>query len=189
MTRFEALSPLPLAGMEVMLDGMKLDFSAVAQSIASEFLTPVGPIPLERLMRLHAPTIEVFRTAGLKWDQIGRLLAQAGVCRTDGRPFSAAQLRGVYRRSTSCSAIVSQPGPEGTRPVRQAEKLRPNPKCDAAASVQRTLPTGECRETTPRLRRRDELVPDGRPVEGLRPARTQVLDLMRQSADARRSRN
>lgn len=189
MTRFEALSRLPLAGMELMLDGMKVDFSAVAQSIASEFLTPVDPIPLERLMRLHAPTIEVFRTAGLKWDQIGRLLAQAGVCRTDGRPFSAAHLRGVYRRSTSRAAFVSQSGPEGTIPARQAAKHMSNSKGEAATSVPRTQQINGCRERAPRPRQPDELVPDGAPIDKQRPARCQVLDLMRQSADARRSRN
>lgn len=170
---------------------MKPNFSAVAHLLASDFLTPVGPIPLERLMRLHAPAIDTFRAAGLKWDQIGQLLAQAGVCRPDGRAFSAAHLRGVYRRSTRRSAVVSQTEPDGVSLIRQAGELRSKPESAKASSKQRTnsLPPNESRETEPGRRRRDEGVPDGPVVETTLYPRTQVLDLMRQSADARRSRN
>ena len=81
-----------------MLFGMKHDHNEMAARLATDFFSPAGPIPVERLVTRHIDAFEDMRTSGLTWEQISRLLANAGVLRRDGGAFPPSHLRGVYGR-------------------------------------------------------------------------------------------
>ncbi len=81
-----------------MLSGMKDDFRQMLAEMASDYIGPAGPIPLERLLRKHHRLLVDLRAGGLTWEQVSRVLAGAGVLHRNGRAFPPSHLRGVFGR-------------------------------------------------------------------------------------------
>lgn len=83
---------------------MKHDLEQKIAGMASDFCSPAGAIPIERLIRMHLRRFEDLRERGLTWEQVSRLLAKGGITRRDGRAFDPAHLRGVYGRHRNRAA-------------------------------------------------------------------------------------
>lgn len=111
---------------------MKNDINHALQELGRAFDTGAGPIPLERLVALHLGVFRDFRTRGLTWDQISRLLVRGGVVRPDGRPFGAAHLRGIFARQLKRNRRSAQPSRElapTMAPIRASGMIKqPSPR-------------------------------------------------------------
>lgn len=111
----------------VNIGGIVRDFSGVA-----------GPIPIERLIRMHLGDICALRRGGLTWSQVSGLLLTAGVRRTDGRGFAPAHLRGVFHRQLARHEVDKRKerhrlvGEKLSRPIKAIRPITEGPSAPAA---------------------------------------------------------
>lgn len=83
---------------------------STARELARKFVAdcsgPIGPLPVQRVLRSHLQFFAALRHAGSTWDQIAALLRSEGLTSKNGGPVSAAVLRAQYgkesRRSPGC---------------------------------------------------------------------------------------
>lgn len=69
----------------------KNDINRRAAAFASALQGPLGPMPLERVLRQHVELLTDLRQAGASWRQIAALMAHQGIRRKDGHPVDATQ--------------------------------------------------------------------------------------------------
>lgn len=163
---------------------MDSDLKEQLKALAATFHGPVGPTPLERVIRRHFSTLEALRAIGMTWQQIGLLLAREGVHRADGLPFPAAHIRGVVgrqRKRASAPPMIAVPI---TKPARHLPREEPIPWTKAACGISpRTASTQRNTVKSPRRvpGSSDEVSLAESPMD-----RARVLEIMRRSARARR---
>jgi len=86
------------------------------KKIDLEARSPLGQIPIDRMLENHIALFDDLRAAGFTWQQIA-----AGISswrKKDGTPISADQLRGAFSRARrqSQSKLVQRPRPSVTQP-------------------------------------------------------------------------
>lgn len=102
-----------------------------ARRIAAALRSPAGQIKLARVVGAHLDWFDFVQHRGLSWDQIIRVLTDAGARRENGLPFSRGHLsstvwRARQERQQEIAAPPQQPPPPRSAfPQPQAPAARP----------------------------------------------------------------
>ena len=82
------------------------------KALAADLDGPLGPRPLDQVLRRHLDLFEELRRGGAQWSQIAHAIAAAGVRRADGGTVSADHLRGTISRLSKRQLRPHPPSPE-----------------------------------------------------------------------------
>jgi len=151
------------------------------KALSDDLEGPLGPRPLDQVLRRHLDLFEELRGAGAQWSQIAHAIAAAGVRRADGGMVSADHLRGTVSRQFKARFRRSPPGPEAVteppakRPSRlkhsgekrhvalqgpQGQGTAPSPTTTTGARFSTAVPSPKDRETkkeaTPEMPKRSQ---------------------------------
>lgn len=141
-----------------------------ARKIAAALRSPAGQIKLARVIGRHLDWFDLVQRFGLSWDQMIRVLADAGATRENGLPFSRGHLSStVWRARQERQPEIAAP-PQQQPPPRSTF---PQPQAPAA---------GPARET---FRSVDE-ARDSRASPAAPTDKGDLRDYMRKAAEARR---
>jgi hypothetical protein len=93
----------------------KDDIDRRATEFAAALEGPLGPMPLERVVRQHVELFNDLRQAGASWRQIAALMVRHGVRRKDGESVDSTQWASMVSRAGRLlyplEANVSTPSP------------------------------------------------------------------------------
>lgn len=170
---------------------MTHDVQKIVSAMTADFHGPVGPIPVERLLRKYHHLLADLRKRGLTWEQISRLLAGGGIKHRNGLAFPAAHLRGVFRRHLSRgSEPYSHDAAARSGRVNTASRSREAIARSAATKTSISPASGVIKHGTPPGDRpasgQGLSSPDNQPRGSALDDRAQVFAVMRQSIQARR---
>lgn len=105
-----------------------------ARKIAAALRSPAGQIKLARVVGHHLDWFDLVQRRGLSWDQMIRVLADAGATRENGLPFSRGHLSSTVWRARQDRPQEIIPPPQQSPPQRsalphpQASAVRPAPE-------------------------------------------------------------
>lgn len=137
-----------------------------ARRIAAALRSPGGQIKLARVVGAHLDWFGLVQQRGLSWDQMIRVLANAGATRENGLPFSRGHLS-----STVWRARQERPG---------MAMVLPQTPSGSAASV-----ASAARSDTRKVRA-DKTAPETHTDKRPQANKRDLRDYMRRAAEARR---
>jgi cytosine/adenosine deaminase-related metal-dependent hydrolase len=80
------------------------DIDRRSAAFAAGLLGPLGPLPLERVLRQHVQLFTDLRQTGASWRQIAALMVRHGVTRKDGQTVDATQWAAMVSRAEKSAA-------------------------------------------------------------------------------------
>lgn len=92
--------------------------------IAAAARHPFGPPSFRSLAQAHIAVLGELRCQGASWGQIGALLAERGITRTDGRPIAEAVLRATVSAARRAADISAAEAGERTEDAERGETKR-----------------------------------------------------------------
>ncbi|MGE0769389.1 MAG: hypothetical protein AB7L90_23360 [Hyphomicrobiaceae bacterium] len=141
-----------------------------ARRIAAALRSPAGQVKLARVVGAHLDWFDLVQHRGLSWDQMIRVLADAGAMRENGLPFSRGHLSStVWRARQERQQEIAVP-PQQPPPPRPAF---PQTQAPAARSARETFRSNETAQ--------DSGASPSAPTD-----KGNLRDYMRRAAEARR---
>lgn len=141
-----------------------------AGRIAAALRSPAGQIKLARVVGAHLDWFDLVQRRGLSWDQMIRVLTDAGATRENGLPFSRGHLSStVWRARQERQQEIAAPPQQPPAP----RSAFPQPQVPAARSAQETFRSVN--------EARDSLASPAAPTD-----KGDLRDYMRRAAEARR---
>lgn len=104
----------------------KKDLEQWAKTFKRDLDGPLGPLPMEQVIRRHIATFSDLRAAGATWPQIANLMSKAGVLSKNSNVIQPSQWRATVSRVLKTNPpqeLTAPPSP----PPSPAPTLTPSP--------------------------------------------------------------